>query len=120
MQPMTRPRTLRRLALGTALLTTLVLGACGSDAKPQDGVGKTSVEIVDFNFKPEALQVKVGTKVTFTNKDSFDHTVTAKDKSFDSGNLAKDATFEQTFDKAGTYEYLCNIHNSMTGSVVVS
>ncbi len=78
------------------------------------------MKIVDFNYKPADLKVKAGTTVTFTNEDSFAHTVTAKDKSFDSGNMDKDATFEMEFATAGTFEYLCAIHNSMTGKVTVS
>jgi plastocyanin len=127
---MTQTPTIRRLAASAVLLTTLVLGACGGDsgsgaepaktAEPaaKAGVG-TAVEIVDFNFKPDDLEVPAGTTVTFTNKDGFAHTVTAKDKSFDSGNLDQDGTFDQTFAEAGTYEYFCAIHNSMTGKVVV-
>jgi plastocyanin len=69
---------------------------------------------------PDTLNVKSGTKVTFTNEDGFAHTVTAKDKAFDSGNLDQGDTFEHTFAEAGTFEYRCAIHNSMTGKVVVS
>ncbi len=134
--------TLPRLAASAAIVAALAFGACGGSddaktdtpkasaggattAKPAADAGSEaasgdSVDIVDFNYKPGNLKVKVGTKVTFTNKDGFAHTVTAKDKSFDSGNLDKDATFEQTFDKAGTFDYFCAIHNSMTGIITVA
>lgn len=127
-----RPRNPRRLlAVAVALLgTALVAGACGSSSdggdasksttKTTSATGGNAVEIKDFSYKPPDLKVKVGTKVTFTNKDGFAHTVTANDKSFDSKNLASDATFEQTFDKPGTFKYFCAIHNSMTGTVTVS
>lgn len=140
---MTRNPRLRRTAGAAVLLATLVFGACGGDDEMDDagadGTGTASagatdedtsssepaasgdaVDIVDFNYKPAKLQVKAGTTVTFTNADSFAHTVTAKDKSFDSGNMAEGATFEHTFAEAGTFEYLCAIHNSMTGTVTVS
>ncbi|MEK6857048.1 MAG: plastocyanin/azurin family copper-binding protein, partial [Nanoarchaeota archaeon] len=32
---------------------------------------------------------------------------------------SKDKTFSQQFDIAGTYEYYCSLHPSMTGNVVV-
>src|SRR3954468_18364358 len=88
-----------------ALLSTIALGACNSSAET-----KPVVDIKDFAFSPDALEVKAGTKVTFTNRDGFDHTVTAKDGSFRSGSLAVDATFTRTFDAPGTYPYLCSIH----------
>jgi plastocyanin len=120
----------RALAVAASLLVgASVLGACGSSGDgggENDGNAATAttsapaVAIEDFAFSPDALRVKAGTKVTFTNRDGFDHTVTATDKSFDSGHLPEDGTFERTFDAPGTYPYLCSIHNSMTGSVVVS
>ena len=109
------------------LAATLLLGACGDDSGPATEPapagtteGATAVEIKAFAFQPGDLDVAVGATVTFTNRDGFDHTVTAKDKSFDSGDIAADATFEQTFAQAGTFEYFCAIHNSMTGKVTVS
>lgn len=130
---MTRNPLLRRSALAVALLATLAFGACGGDDEPDTGTetsagtteeagGETgdAVEIVDFNYKPADLKVKVGTTVTFTNADGFAHTVTAKDKSFDSGSMEEGATFERTFSEPGTFEYLCAIHNSMMGTVTVS
>ena len=124
---MTRTTNRRRLVATAALLTTLVFAACGDDddapaaaANGSAEAGEDAVAIEDFTFKPGDLEVKAGTKVTFTNKDGFAHTATAKDKSFDSGNLDQDGTFEHTFEEAGTFEYLCAIHNSMTGTITVS
>ena len=128
---MIRTTNRRRLVATAALLLTFALGACSDDAEPDDAAPATStdgsaeaggdaVAIEDFTYKPADLKVKAGTTVTFTNKDDFAHTATANDKSFDSGNLDKDAAFEHTFEEAGTFEYLCTIHNSMTGTITVS
>lgn len=148
MLPMTRFHHPRRLIVA-ATLCLLALGACGGEDEADDAGGSTTettahsdtdaggsgsggddggsaategdaVAIEDFQYKPENLKVKAGTKVTFTNKDEFAHTVTAKDKSYDSENMDKDAVFEHTYDKPGTYEYFCAIHNSMTGKVTVA
>lgn len=143
---MTSHHRLPRLAAAAALVLTLGLGACGGDGdgegaggtateaaenNEQAGAGQSTgsasgegtpadkVAIVDFAYKPETVKVKVGTEVTWTNQDSFAHTVTADDKSFDSKNMEKDATFKHRFDTAGTFKYFCAIHNYMTGSVVV-
>lgn len=124
---MTRTTALHRLAATAALGATLLLGGCGDDGEPtadpapaEANEGATAVEIKEFAFQPGDLAVEVGATVTFTNRDGFDHTVTAKDKSFDSGDIAAGATFEQVFAQAGTFDYLCAIHNSMTGKVTVS
>jgi plastocyanin len=124
--PMTHTTKRRRLVATAALVSVLAFGACSDD---DDGGGSATasaendgnaVAIADFTFKPGDLQVAAGTTVTFTNEDGFAHTATAKDKSFDSGNLEQDAAFEHTFEDAGTFEYLCAIHNSMTGTITVS
>lgn len=128
---MTRTTNLHRRLAAALLVATALLGACGggddgetgaedATSPAADGTAGDAVRIADFTFSPATLEVEAGTTVTFTNEDGFAHTATAKDKSFDSGNLEKDAAFEHTFDTPGTYEYLCAIHNSMTGSVVVS
>ena len=121
---MTRTTKRRRLVATAALLTAIAFGACSDDdggsangSAEDDG---NAVVIEDFAFKPGDLKVATGTTVTFTNKDGFAHTATAKDKSFDSGSLDPDATFEHTFETAGTFPFLCAIHNSMTGTITVS
>jgi len=76
------------------------------------------VSIVDFAFKPDAVTVKVGTTVTWTNHGRT-HTVTADAGIFDSGPISSGGTFSMTFKKAGTYAYHCSIHPSMVAQVVV-
>lgn len=78
-----------------------------------------AVNTKDFLFAPATLTVAVGTKVTFKNSDPVAHTVTAADKSFDSGNLDQNATWSHVFDKAGTYNYVCTYHPYMKGTIVV-
>jgi plastocyanin len=79
-----------------------------------------AVTIAGFAFQPASIEVTIGTTVTWTNDDPAPHTVTATDGSFDSGTLASGATFSQVFQAAGTFEYACAIHPTMTGSVIVS
>ncbi|MBP6910429.1 hypothetical protein KBC03_02415 [Patescibacteria group bacterium] len=47
------------------------------------------------------------------------HTVTAGDGSF-GGIIAKGKKFSYTFNKLGTYDYHCNFHKGMTGSIIVT
>jgi plastocyanin len=90
-------------------------------AKKKPAGEKVAVDIKDFAFAPQALKVKVGDTVEFTNSDSAPHTATATSGSdFDSGNLSQGAKFEWKADKAGSVEYICAIHPSMTGTIQVN
>jgi plastocyanin len=77
------------------------------------------IPIQNFAFG-DPVTVKVGTKVTWTNLDAAQHTVTADDKSFDSGVLAKGQSFSFTFTKAGTVSYYCAIHGGAGGQGMAS
>jgi plastocyanin len=80
-----------------------------------------SVEIVDFAFQPATVTIKQGEAVTWTNKGSHDHTVTADDGSFDSGSLSTGDAFANLFLEAGTFQYHDSIYpDRMTGTVVVT
>ena len=77
------------------------------------------VNIVDFKFDPEVLQVKEGDTVTWINKDRAAHTATADDGTFNSDNLDKGAQFSYVFGEDGEYSYTCIYHPSMKASVIV-
>ena len=79
-----------------------------------------AVTIAGFAFAPPTLDVAAGTTVTWTNEDGFAHTVTASDGSFASDDIRTGETFTVTFDEAGSFTYVCAIHPSMSGSVVVT
>jgi plastocyanin len=107
------------------LITLVSLSACSSGygttspttSSPQ--ASGNSVTLANFAFSPATLNVKAGTTVTWTNKDSTSHTVVSDTGVFDSGNLAPNATYTYVFAKAGTFDYHCSIHPSMKGTVIV-
>lgn len=76
-----------------------------------------AVDIQNFAFSPASLTVKKGTTVVWTNNDSAPHQI--KSATFNSDRLGKGQTFSFTFNDAGTFEYLCAIHPSMTGKIIV-
>ena len=78
------------------------------------------VSIKDVSFSPRELKVKKGDTVLWTNGDERDHTVTADDGSFKSGNLGSGQTFTHKFKKPGTYPYSCTYHPRMKGTVTVA
>ena len=81
--------------------------------------GTIQVRIKGLAFPDGNRTVAVGTTVVWTNNDGAVHTVTANDKSFNSGNLAKDKTFSYTFKNIGKYAYACAIHPFMQAAITV-
>jgi len=94
----------------------------GGASSPSPAAGESAgnaVTVVDFGFNPDAIKVKVGTTVTWTNT-GVTHTVTADKGLFDSGMFKSGETFSFTFAKGGTFTYHCAIHSSMRGTVTVT
>lgn len=93
----------------------------GAADRAEDVINDRQVRIDDFTFDPQSRTVKTGTEVTWINRDSAPHTVTADNGSFESEELATDEEFSFRFTQAGTYDYHCEIHGKdrMSGTVVV-
>jgi plastocyanin len=70
-------------------------------------------------YTPETITIAEGQSVEFINDDDLPHTVTATDKSFDSGNLDARHSWTYTFKKAGTFVYGCTYHAWMHGTIKV-
>ena len=98
-----------------ALAAQLLLGTPGATA--QEGPG--AVRVSDNAFFPTELVVPVGTTVTWTNSDDEPHTATQDGGGFQSNKLDKGEDYSFIFDTAGTYEYHCEFHPKMHGTVVV-
>ncbi len=79
-----------------------------------------SLIISNFAFSPSQISVKIGTKVTWTNKDNVAHAVTNNSGAFDSGTLNPGASYSFVFNTTGTFSYHCTIHPNMTATVVVT
>lgn len=80
-----------------------------------------AVTIQNFAFSPASLTVAPGTTVTWTNKDSTAHTVTADSGTGPSSSqIAPGQSYSYTFQQSGTYAYHCSIHPQMKATVTVS
>ncbi len=113
-----------RPLIALAVAMAMVLGACSNTGSPSaaasgGGSSAGAVTIQNVAFDPTSISVAVGTTVTWTNRDSVEHTVTADDGSFDSQTIAPGATFSQTFSNAGTFTYHCKIPSAMKATVIV-
>ena len=106
-------------AAATATPAKTATATPAKTAEPAKGESK-SVAIEGFAFSPRTVKVSVGDTIKWSNGDAAPHTVTAKSGGdVDSGTLAQGASFELTPDQAGTIEYFCAIHPSMTGTIEV-
>jgi len=87
---------------------------------PSDAAADAVVHIANYAFKPPSVTIHTGQTVLFVNDDGDAHTVTANDKSFDSGGLDTHESWKHTFTKAGRYEYFCALHPYMKAVVIVT
>lgn len=75
--------------------------------------------ISGFKYQPDTLTVQVGDTVEWKNADIVPHTATAADKEFDSGSIAKGASWSFVAAKKGTYPYICTLHPNMKATLIV-
>lgn len=111
----------RRLALafgGTAFVAIGMAVASGGPP-PAQAQGASAVSIVDFAFRPASVTVPVGATVTWTNTGMAPHTTTSSAGGWDSGRLTSGQSFSFTFSRAGSFNYMCEIHPQMLGTIVV-
>jgi plastocyanin len=105
---------LSRLAGASTLAAALLIAGAASVAAADE-----DVEIVGFAFSPQEVTVAVGDSVTWTNDDAAAHTASADDGAWNTSSIATGASGSITFSTAGTFPYHCDIHPTMTGTVVV-
>lgn len=115
--------TARKWILGTTIFFALGLIMFGVVhrtivARPVEA-SSVEVKIDNFSFAPTSLKVRVGTQITWTNRDDIPHTVVEEGKLFRSKVLDTDEKFTFTPTKPGTYKYYCSIHPKMTAEVEV-
>jgi plastocyanin len=92
-------------------------------ARPQGGGGRVGANHQNFDFEPKALTVAPGTEVTWFNGDEEPHNIVNADpgqpRLFRSQGLDGGEKYSFTFDKPGTYRYICSIHPRMEGTIIV-
>ena len=116
-----------------ALLATaagMILAGTGLQAQRENGAGKiaqtnagtdagSQVTISGYKFSPVPLTVKVGTTVTWINRDDDPHSVDSADGKFKSKALDNGSQFDFRFTEAGEYPFNCRFHPKMTGKIIV-
>lgn len=119
------PRRRAALVAAPLLASALLAFGCGgsgssTDSTKGDSTGKHAVTISDFTYKPASLNVKAGTRVSFTNEDTSTHTATSKESgAFETGPIKKGQTRSVVLEEPGTYTYYCVFHPFMKGTITV-
>ncbi|HEY5329952.1 MAG TPA: cupredoxin family copper-binding protein [Acidobacteriaceae bacterium] len=93
--------------------------ACGAAAGGQKPAATHTILISGFKYQPDAVTVNAGDTIVWKNNDIVPHTVTAADKSFNSGAIRPGATWKFVAKKSGTFPYTCIPHPNMHGTLIV-
>ncbi len=128
-----------QIGLAAATLIVLAAAACGSEPTPAAApapqapsapvvaTSPPSAKVTSDveNFVLEELVVAVGTEVSWTNRDTRNHTITSGSQGsstgiWDSPLLTAGASYTFTFNEVGTFKYFCRIHpGSMNSTITV-
>jgi len=112
------------------LLTGAVFGsACGNSSNPSSpspsnpgtpASGLVTVHILNSQFTPNPVTVKVGSQVNWKNDDNIDHTATSDTGMFNNFVDRMSAHGAPvTMNTTGTFAYHCTIHPNMKATIVV-
>ena len=114
-------RTLRSALL--ALAVALVAGALGTGTALADTVVIDAVDSPLPAFSPPNVTIHKGDTVRFEfDSATATHTVTANNPNWTINEVRapNEPSISKTFDTAGTYTFVCTVHNGMSGSITVS
>ncbi|HXE79277.1 MAG TPA: cupredoxin domain-containing protein [Vicinamibacterales bacterium] len=88
----------------------------GTDEKRQPVTHKVIME--GTSFEPPTLTITLGDSVEWVNQDFFPHTATAEGL-FDSSYVPAGQSWTYKPDKQGEIKYVCTLHPTMKGTLIV-
>src|SRR2546430_12849733 len=108
---------------------TMIMPSYGEGTAKTNSTMHVTISIQPPNvgtpFDPKEVHIIPNSTVTWINNYNVTHTVTSGDPQqstdgkFDSGLLKLGKEFSHTFNEAGTFNYYCQIHPAMTGTIIV-
>ena len=121
----------RSTAVVGALALAAAIAACGgggarerptADSVAPPGASRSTpagatVDMADLRFEPRRLTVERGRTVTFRNVGKVTHN--AKGRTFFSRVVEPGGSYRHTFDRPGTFDYVCTFHPGMEGILTV-
>ncbi len=107
--------------IGFAASVSLLGVAAGCGGSKQSSEPRATTEVTmarSYRFDPKRIEVEAGATVTWTNEDNFTHTVQVEGD--EDHEVGRGDSVSITFDKPGTYRYVCTLHRQdMDGEVIV-
>lgn len=115
---MARPMAAVRILPVVLLAASFCMGAdTGRPAAASSNVHTVTIEAM--RYLPDRLTVHAGETVVWVNQDLFPHTVTEVNGRFDSHEIQPNASWRYVAKKPGAFDYVCTLHPSMKGALVV-
>ena len=102
----------------STLAVGLMSAAAVRAARSQDNA--VAVNIDNFAFTPATITIRLGTVVTWTNRDDIPHVVLVTALKIRSNVMDTGESFSQRFDTTGGFDYFCALHPHMKGKVIVN
>ncbi|MEA2647358.1 MAG: hypothetical protein QOE92_2441 [Chloroflexota bacterium] len=100
----------------TAILAAVPASAASTNVQITGGAGN--------GFAPASVTVNPGDTVTWTNQDVYPHNASCQsgcpDNTMSTATVQHGESTPYTFQYSGTYNYVCTIHPTMHGTVVVT
>lgn len=91
-----------------------------AEPAPAQAPAKTrKTAIKNISYLEPRIKITAGTVVEWTNTDPLPHSVTAVDKSFNSGLIQPGKSYRHTFTKPGRFDFFCTPHPFMKGTITV-
>jgi plastocyanin len=103
------------------IFMSAALGALAGAALAAQSLAQSSgaVAINGFKFGPDTVTVSAKAPITWTNNDGAPHQIVVASKNLKTPVLQKGNSGQLSIAEAGSYDYVCGIHPSMKGKIVV-
>lgn len=118
---------MKKTLLGALVVLALLGAACGGgdegDSGGEGGGGTETATLTaaEFAFEPSSLTVASGGSIEFTNEDDAEHNITAEEAGIDEDvDAGGSVTVDLSDVEAGTYDFICEYHPDMKGTLEVT
>jgi plastocyanin len=78
-----------------------------------------SITIASFKFDPDPVSAAPNAPITWINNDSAPHQIVIASKNLKTAVLSSGQSAQLKIAEVGSYDYVCGIHGSMKGKIVV-
>ncbi len=110
-------RTKSAVVAAAFAIATIAISSSSANAADKSSPRHHVVEIYKFKFIPAELETSPGDTIVWKNLDIVPHTITAADKSWDSGTIKKAGEWQTVVRSEAPGAYFCRFHPAMKAQV---